>query len=216
MEGIFCANFYWTLGGFQPCQGAWCGSCYTSEKNLHFHVSSQQIQTDKESHMKGRRREDVPNKWKQKEPNGRDFLEARNGDHALCPFECDTCIFRKLRGTSPKLSSSQDKLLLVMIRRMNLDAFWARARSTVNQNTRRINQTLGFSEALGLKGPFDHSGPYPFFDHCGYEIAACILMHSRRPGRHDSTHTQYETIRKLRSTYSSHIRSVPRANINHL
>ncbi len=99
---------------------------------------------------------------------------------------------------------------------MNLDAFWARARSTVNQNTRRIKQTVVFPEALGLSDPFEHSGPYPFFDHCGYEIAACILMQSRRPGRHGITHTQYETIRELRSTYSSHIRSLPVSNINNL
>ena len=140
----------------------------------------------------------------------------RNGDHPLCPFECDTCIFRKLKKASPNLTSSRDKLLLAMIRRMNLDAFWARARSTVYQNSRRINQTLSFSESLGLCGPFEHDGPYPFNDHCGYEIAASILMHSRRPGRHDKSYTQYETIRKLRSAYSSHVKSTPNSNVNAL
>ena len=144
MEGIFCANFYWTLGGYQPCRGAWCGSCYTSEKNHLFHVSSQQTQTFREPQTTEEGRFTVSSKWKQKESNPLDFHEARDGDHALCPFECDTCIFRKLKKVSPNPTSSRDKLLLAMIRRMNLDAFWARARSTVYQNSRRINQALSF------------------------------------------------------------------------
>ena len=93
-------------------------------------------------------------RWKQKESNPQDFKEARNGDHALCPFECDVCIIRKFRRTDPNLNLPKDKLLLLMIRRMNLDAFWARARSTVAQNTRRLEQIRNFSETLGLSSPF--------------------------------------------------------------
>jgi hypothetical protein len=29
------------------------------------------------------------------------YLEARGGDHLMCPFECDGCLFRKLRGRGP-------------------------------------------------------------------------------------------------------------------
>ena len=86
----------------------------------------------------------------------------------------------------------------------------------MNQNTRRVRQTLEFSAALGLSGPFEHDGYYPYTDHCGYEVAAAILMHSRRSGRHDEMYTQYETIRKLRSSYSSHVRAVPQTNVNQL
>ena len=72
---------------------------------------------------------------------------------------------------------------------MNLDAFWARTRSTVEQNSRRINQTIKFSEPLGLSGPFDHTWPYTLTDQCSYEIAAAILMQSRQPERHDKAYT---------------------------
>ena len=41
-------------------------------------------------------------------------------------------------------------------------------------------------------------------------------MHSRRPGRHDRSYNQFETIRKLRSSYSSHVRSVPGRNVKQL
>ena len=95
---------------------------------------------------------------------------------------------------------------------MNLDAFWSRVRRTVNENRLRTNQTLECSRLLGLSGPYEHAGPYPAHDHCGYEMAAAILMRSRRPGKYHKTHTQYETIRMLKTTYNSHVRSTPQAN----
>ena len=134
----------------------------------------------------------------------------------MTPFECDICIFRKLKHASPVPDLQQDKLLLILIRRMNLDAFWSRARSTVMENTRRVKQTLGFSKSVGLDGPYEHEGPYPYYDHCGYEVAVDTLMHSMRPGRHSKTHTQVETIRKLRTSFSSQVRASPQANMNHL
>ena len=80
----------------------------------------------------------ISGKWKQNELNPLDFQEARNGDHALCTFECDVYIFRKLRNTNPKKNLSKNRFLMVIIRLMKLDAFWTRAQSTVKQNTRRI------------------------------------------------------------------------------
>ena len=158
----------------------------------------------------------VDKRWKEKKINPMDFHEARNGDHALTPFECDFCIFRKLKGRNPNQDNHQDKLLLVHIRRMNLDAFWARARSTVKENSNRIKQSLKFSQTLGLTGPYEHKGPYPLHDHCGYEVALVTLMHSRRPGKNDKRHTQFDTIRKLRTSYSSQIKAAPQSNMKHI
>ena len=145
-----------------------------------------------------------------------EFLQARDGEHLMTPFECDLCIFRKLRKADPRLNVSQDELLLVCIRRMNLDSFWARATTTVNQNRRQVNASLEFSKVLGLSGSFEHEGPYPAHDHCGYEVACNMLLYSRKRGRHDPTHTQFATIRRLRSVYSNQCRAAPQANITHL
>ena len=122
----------------------------------------------------------------------------------------------KLKRVSSNPNLSRDKVLMVMMSRMNLDTFWARARSTAEQNARRDKQTLRFSDSLGLSGPFEYDGPYPVNDHCGYEIAASVFMHSRRPGWRAKFCMPYETIRKLRSSYSSHVRSTPNSNVNHL
>ena len=116
-------------------------------------------------------------------------MEARDGDHLMIPFECDLCIFHKLRKEEPQLTKAQDDLLLQCIRRANLDAFWSRARTTVNQNKNRVKTAINFSELLGMQGPFEHEGPYPPHDHCGYELAYDMLLYSRRKGKHDPNYT---------------------------
>ena len=77
-------------------------------------------------------RERLQGLWKGKIRDPMDFLQARDGDHLMTPFECDLCIFRKLRKVDPTPNISQDELLMVCIRRINLDSFWARVTTTVN------------------------------------------------------------------------------------
>ena len=81
-----------------------------------------------------------------------------------------------------------DDLLLGCIRRINLYAMWSRASSTVEANKYMILLGLRLSEQVGLTGPYEHFGPLPYKDHCGYEVAVQIAMHSRYPGRHSKDH----------------------------
>jgi hypothetical protein len=39
-----------------------------------------------------------------------------------------------------------------------------------------------------------------------------MLLYSKRPGKHSKTHLQFETIRKLRTSYSNHVRASPQSN----
>ena len=75
-----------------------------------------------------------------------EFLYARDGDHLLTPFECDLCIFRKLRKDNPNPKSQADILLMATIRRANLDAFWSRAADTVNAHRLRLLKGMRLSE----------------------------------------------------------------------
>ena len=148
--------------------------------------------------------------WNKKHYAASDYCKARDGDHIITPFECDLCVFRKLRGVDPSLDSHSDCLLLGCIRRANLDAFWSRSTLTVNRNKGLVEQQLKLSRMLGLNGPFIHEGPMPYFDHCGFEIAVSILLKSRdTTGRHSSKHVQFDTIRKLRSCYGNQVRAAP-------
>jgi len=132
---------------------------------------------------------------------------GRDGDHLLIPFECDRCIFIKLRNTLPNPSNPSDQLLLASIRRMNLDAFWSRESSTVKGNLNKVKRMLESSKLLGLEGPFKTQPPFPLFDHCGYEVALIMLLRSRDPGKHSTAYTQFDTIRSYRSTYSNFTRA---------
>ena len=73
----------------------------------------------------------------------------------MTPFECDVCVFRKLRKCKPKENNPQDQLLLGVIRRMNLDALWSRATGTVVQNALRAESGIELSSLLGLQGPYE-------------------------------------------------------------
>jgi hypothetical protein len=149
--------------------------------------------------------------WGRKNPKKDDYLKARNGDHFMVPFECDTCIFRKLRKSDPTIRDPQDKLLLACIRRMNLDAFWSRAVDTVNGNRGTLAAKLKLSELVGLQGPCVHDGPFPDYDHCGYELAIDMLLMSRQAGKNARDHLQFDTIRKLHSAYGNQVRASPQA-----
>ena len=133
MQGIFCANFYWKLGNYPPCQKMWCGLCYTSSQKLNFHVKTLE-ESLQEAGNDPKEWERLRLAWGERHQNEDAFKVGRNGDHALIPFECDLCIFRKLKKMNPVAGRPGDDLLLSCIRRINLDAMWSRASSTVEAN----------------------------------------------------------------------------------
>jgi hypothetical protein len=61
------------------------------------------------------------------------------------------------------------------------------------------------SRVVGLHGPYLHDGPMPSYDHCGYEVAIQMLLHSRHPGRYSRDHVQLDTIRKLRTCHRNQV-----------
>jgi hypothetical protein len=83
-----------------------------------------------------------------------DFLRGRDGDHLLLvPFECNLCIFQKLKEQSPLPSKYQDALLSTCIRRPNLDAFWSQAKGTAIGNRHKVTFAIKMSSLVGLQGP---------------------------------------------------------------
>jgi hypothetical protein len=98
------------------------------------------------------------------------------------------------------------------IRRVNLDAFWSRVRATVESNTAKIREGIRLSKSLGLSGPYLNPGPLPMDDHCGYEVAMQMVSSSLESGRYSASHKQWDTVRKLRSSYSNQVRAARSAN----
>ena len=187
----------------------WCPECYTSLEGVEFFVA-----TSKHSGLdEGDVDRAVSKKWRQiTGDRSQDYLTARAGDHLMVPFECDLCVFRKLMKRDPDDARPGDQLARQAIRRIILDSFWGRASPTVLHNVGLIRQILKGSAMLGLDGPFPDHGPFPPFDHCGYEVAINMVLASLRAGRHSELHLQFDTIRKMRSAYSNFIRAAPFSN----
>ena len=187
----------------------WCGKCYTSETANEFHVA------DPENLFTEEGDEDrLESGWKRKESDRKRYGEARDGDDLLVSFECDMCVFAKLtrRAFRDPPSIASDLFLMSCIRRVILDAFWSRARSTVSSNTRLFRELIDLSETLGFEPPYEDPGPLPPFDHCGYKVAILMVAKSTKPGRHADSHIQWDTIRKFRSTVSNQSRASRNTN----
>jgi hypothetical protein len=83
------------------------------------------------------------------------FEVARPGDHFLCPFQCELCLFQNIQGRSPLFGEGKlsDVVLLRVSRRANLDAFWGREPNNVSQNLGKVNRILQLGFEIGMDNP---------------------------------------------------------------
>jgi hypothetical protein len=91
--GVFCANYSSSRGTWNPCKRVWCGPCYIPLDNKEFPVA-RAVDED------GMEMEDPRDEFR--------FMQARNGDNLITPFQCDLCHFRNLLGRDPVEGLAQD------------------------------------------------------------------------------------------------------------
>ncbi len=167
----------------------WCGNCYVPHPLDRFHVNSPSDEAGYE--------------WLVQDSDALRFRVGRNGDHLITPFQCDWCLFRLLTGRFPLAASRHDDQLLCLLRRANLDSLWGRETTTVEANRRNLNQLIRlWSDHIGVEPQLPRLGPFPTQDVFGVTAAVAMLAKSLEPGRYKN-HTQFETMRKLRSAYSN-------------
>lgn len=137
--------------------------------------------------------------WKKKGDEER-FDVARKGDTLFAPFQCDFCWFVNLKGRLCQEQRIEDRLCVGIIRRVNLDMFWAREASTVNGMFRVYEQARKASEILGIQTSVHvHRKPWPLGDKVGFGDAMVILWQSLQGGKNCEKYQQFESIRKIRS-----------------
>jgi hypothetical protein len=178
------------------CEGAWHGSCYQQLASDPFPVLQA---SDLDESFLGAEvlEDDDPNRFKW----------AREGDHLMCPFQCDTCHFYNIQKRRPG-AKAQDNVLLMCIRRAILDSFWSRESATVESNRREGARMRSGGERLGLDMPYPERHAFPMEDSFGMAIACQTLLRSLDGGRNAAT-IQFETMRKLRSHYSNFHHTLP-------
>lgn len=193
---MVCGNFGQMRSGGPICRGAWHGSCYKQDPNDTFPV----LQAfDLDETLLG------PDELEDEDPLR--FKCARDGDHLMCPFQCDACHFYNIQKRVPG-ARPQDAVLLMCIRRANLDAFWSRETATVLANQREGAKVRSLSARLGVDDPYPDRAPFAVEDSFGMLIACQSLLRSKDPGRNTDT-IQFETMRKLRSHYSNFFHTLP-------
>jgi hypothetical protein len=98
----------------------------------------------------------------------------------------------------------EDRLVVAMIRRANLDMFWSREASTVSGMYRVYEQAFRASEVLGIRTSVHiQRKPWPLEDKIGFGDAMVILWQSLQEGKNTKAHLQFESIRKIRSLAST-------------
>ena len=115
------------------------------------------------------------------EENKLSHLVARNGDQLMFPFQCDLCYFRNIGRIDPK-DYQRDLLLLMTIRRVNVDAFWSREPSSVEATRRDSKTLLAIGERVGID-VLPAMGPFPLKDTQGMSLEVSILLRSLDKGR---------------------------------
>ena len=135
-----------------------------------------------------------------------EYQKGRKGDHLMgVPFECDLCHYRNIRKKDPDLGNSRDTFLLMVIRRANLDACWARATSTVlanwNRSAKDYYETV---RDMGMSGDeFLPELGWPYLeDRVGMRVAVQTLNASLRPGKY-ANHLQYDAMRRTPTWWNS-------------
>ncbi len=96
------------------------------------------------------------------------------------------------------------------IRRVNLDIMWSREKNTLNSVLTNLRKAKRMSEALTLPPVHLPLGPWPVDDTQGFQVAIEIVRASQEPGRNAKEYQQFDSIRKIRSAYSSVFESSPR------
>ena len=130
------------------------------------------------------------------------FLEGRNGDNLITPFQCDLCHFRNILGRGPVRTSFEDSEIMALIRRASLDSLWAREPNTVRANLREAVRMERFASRVRLPSITPAMGPFPLQDVFGMLPAIALLDRSLDKGVH-SDHVQWGTFRKAMSAVTN-------------
>jgi hypothetical protein len=170
----------------------WHAKCYVPRAKDNFPIvtmAAYEIEDDEQVELKDEKEETK-------------FKYARLGDNFMCPFQCDLCHYRNMKGENPGKNPNEDLRLMVGIRRAILDSFWGRAEATVANNFRDVKKLKDIGISVGLENLLPEMGPFALEDEWGMGIAVGMLYRSLDSGLYRDT-LQFSSTRKLRSAFSN-------------
>lgn len=132
------------------------------------------------------------------------FGYARKGDMLCAPFQCDFCWFVNLKGREFDHRRASDRLVLALVRWVNLDVFWSKESSTVEGMLCVYNQVKESALHLGVEPDLFHTRRGELVgDNVGFGEVVLMLWQSLQRTKGEGGLRQFDTIRKLRSLLAS-------------
>ena len=132
MDGIFCANFSESQGGWGPCLMTWHAGCYECLGKGQFPMKLHQ---DAEG-----------NPWFKQKQKEDEINQGVKGAHTSMAFQCERCWFINLENRLPE--PGLDDMYLKLIRQANLDAMKDRAVTTTQARASAIKQIIRNCEQI--------------------------------------------------------------------
>jgi hypothetical protein len=114
---------------------------------------------------------------------------------------------RNLEGRDPR--PVEDRTYIACLRRANLDAINARAKSTIKSHISFITTTMTNCERINKTPRFEQRGPFAMGDVVGMGEAVDLLTKSIFSKGRVNNYIQYDTMRKGRSTFTKLWESSP-------
>eukprot|EP00804_Cyclotella_cryptica_P009188 CCRYP_003242-RA/>CCRYP_003242-RA protein AED:0.68 eAED:0.66 QI:0/-1/0/1/-1/1/1/0/349 len=127
-------------------------------------------------------------------------MRARPGDHLCTSFQCPNCQSQNIRGRDLEPNSNiSDACFESLAIRAQLDAFWARSKTTVKGHVAEARFMARYGSALGFT-PMPPLGPFRLGMHNGMMQAILLEMRAMEQGRNKEKRVQFGTARGIRST----------------
>jgi hypothetical protein len=161
LRGLLCTNYRASRGIWSPCDGVWCGSCYTQHPNDKFFRFTPHDEGSFE--------------WHNVEDDER-YKAGRDGNHLVATFQCDRCIFINLTNRLPLPGSPKDDFTLCCIRCINLDSMWGWEWSTIGSTVQAIEKTVAILAPLNDVPDYPPFGPFPLGDPLGYGTVLAMVI----------------------------------------
>eukprot|EP00980_Cylindrotheca_fusiformis_P006302 scaffold1352_cov144-Cylindrotheca_fusiformis.AAC.8 len=172
-KGVFCTNSFHSVGGFPPCHGVWCATCYSLDSNSAGFYSQAD---DREVHrLVGNN--PTTNLWGPKAPDLKQFDEARPGDHLLSPFliiRANLDVFWSRTRSTVKTNRGTVERTLASLTEVGLQGPF------YDPGPTPFRDFCGFETAIGVLMDSQKGGKY-----------------------HASQHKQWDSIRKVKSSVAS-------------
>jgi len=185
MSGIVCTNYGLNRIGSRTCQGAWHANCYHMGEVDPF---PRALVPKADKVNKG-----GVTDWEftSKENNAKavEFTKTFGGAHLICPFHCKDCHYENIHGHHSKSLDAITVLKKKAMRRALIDAFCARAESTISSNCAKMKEILEISHNMRMPPPTDRlpRGPFPVINQDGMTGTVLMLLGSLNPGRNSTT-----------------------------